>query len=95
MFRFRLRRRNIIDAVQADQDYMGLCVRVGFQSVIFNGVTCFENKLSDMFRTENSENTKSYCVGKKFDKCQPISRFHRITTNQRSTVVATCLYRDR
>ena len=44
MFRFRLRRRNIIDAVQADQGYMGLWVFVGFQSLIFNGVTCFEQK---------------------------------------------------
>jgi len=49
MFRFRLRRRNIIDAVQGDQDYMGLCVCVRFQSLIFNGVTCFEQKLSDFF----------------------------------------------
>jgi len=35
-----------------------------------------------MFRTEISENTESYCVENKFDECQSISRFHRITINQ-------------
>jgi len=44
MFRFRLRWRNVIDAVQADQNYMVLCVCVGIESLIFNGVTCFVQK---------------------------------------------------
>jgi hypothetical protein len=48
MFRLRLRRRSIIATVQADKDYMGLCVCVGFQSLIFNGVKYFEQKFQRM-----------------------------------------------
>jgi hypothetical protein len=72
MFNFRLRRRNIIDAVQADQDYMGLCLcRISIINIYWD----------DIFRTEISENTESYFVESKFDECQPISLFHRITIN--------------
>jgi hypothetical protein len=45
MLRCRLRRKNQIDRVQADQDYMGLCVCVGFQSLIFIGLTYFKQKI--------------------------------------------------
>jgi hypothetical protein len=48
MLRRRLRRKNQIDAAQADQDYVGLCVCVEFHSLICIGVTYFEQKFQRM-----------------------------------------------